>query len=55
MTLSKPLRSGTKAEGRFGKLDFVYVAADDVYRSPAGETLTYRFTGEERGKMIRRY
>ena len=53
--LPKPLTSGSKAEGRFGKQDFVYVAADDVYRCPASETLTYRFTGEERGKMIRRY
>ena len=37
--LSKPLTSGSKAEGRFGKQDFVYVAADDVYRCPAGQTL----------------
>jgi transposase len=53
--LPKPLTSGSKAEGRFGKQDFVYVADDDVYRCPAGETLTYRFTGEDRGKKIRRY
>jgi hypothetical protein len=32
---------------------FVYVAADDVYRCPAGERLTYRFTTEEAGKMLR--
>jgi hypothetical protein len=29
----KPMTSGAKAEGRFGKQDFVYVAEDD----PAGE------------------
>jgi transposase len=43
VTLPKPQTSGAKAEGRFGKQDFVYVAADDVYRCPAGERLTYRY------------
>ena len=33
----KPLTSGAKAEGRFGKQDFVYIPKDDVYRCPAGE------------------
>ena len=33
----KPLTSGAKAEGRFGKQDFIYIAADDAYRCPAGE------------------
>src|SRR5229473_23436 len=55
VTLPKPLTSGAKAAGRFGKQDFVYVAADDVYICPARERLTYRFTGEEDGKMMRRY
>ena len=55
VTLPKPQTSGAKAEGRFGKQDFVYDAADDVYRCPAGERLTYRFTREEHGKMLRRY
>src|SRR5215470_9771887 len=40
---------------RFGKQDFVYDAAEDVYRCPAGERLTYRFAGVEDGKTIRRY
>jgi transposase len=55
VTLPRPQTSGAKAEGRFGKQDFVYVAADDVYRCPAGERLPYRFSGIERGKTIRRY
>jgi transposase len=55
VTLPKPQTSGAKAAGRFGKQDFVYVAAKDVYRCPAGELLTYRFTGEEHGKKLRRY
>jgi hypothetical protein len=49
------MTSSAKAAGRFGKEDFVYVAQDDVYRCPAGERLTYRFTTEEAGKMLRRY
>jgi transposase len=55
VTLPKPLTSGAKAAGRFGKQDFVYIADDDVYRCPAGERLTYRFQSEENGKTIRRY
>jgi transposase len=55
VTLPKPMTSGAKAAGRFGKQDFVYVAADDVYRCPAGERLTYRHQSEEDGKTIRRY
>ena len=35
--LPKPLTSGAKAEGRFGKQDFVYLPEQDVYRCPAGE------------------
>jgi hypothetical protein len=55
VTLPKPMTSGAKAEGRFGKQDFVYVVEDDVYRCPAGERLTYRYTNEEDGKTLRRY
>ena len=53
--LPKPITSGINAKGRFGKQDFVYVAADDVYFCPAGEQLTYRYTNEENGKTLRRY
>src|SRR3954451_21288639 len=53
--LPKPQTSGAKAAGRFGKQDFVYVAADDVYICPARERLTYRCTSEDAGKMMRRY
>ncbi len=31
VTLPKPLTSGLKAKGRYGKQDFRYVAEDDVY------------------------
>ena len=55
VTLPKPQTSGAKAEGRFGKQDFIYVAADDVYRCPAGERLIYRYTGVEKDKALRSY
>jgi len=53
--LPKPLTSGSKAAGRFSKQDFVYVAEDDVYLCPNGERLSYRYSNEEAGKMLRRY
>ena len=53
--LPKPMTSGAKSEGRFGKQDFAYLPKEDVYRCPAGEKLTYRFTREEAGKTVHRY
>jgi transposase len=55
VTLPKPMTSGAKAEGRFGKQDFVYLPEEDVYRCPAGEILKYYFTAEEHGQRLRRY
>jgi transposase len=55
VTLPKPMTSGAKADGRFGKQDFVYLPTGDMYRCPAGEMLTYRYTNEEDGKTLRRY
>ncbi|HEX9250187.1 MAG TPA: IS1182 family transposase [Gemmatimonadaceae bacterium] len=55
VTLPKPMTSVAKSDGRFGKQDFVYLPTEDVYRCPAGEKLTYRFTREEASKMLRRY
>jgi len=55
VTLPKPMTSNSKAEGRFGKQDFRYVAGEDVYICPAGEKLTYRYTNEENGLVLRRY
>ena len=49
------MTSGAKSDGRFGKQDFVYLPPEDVYRCPAGEKLTYRFTNEEDGKTLRHY
>jgi transposase len=55
VTLPKPMTSGAKSEGRFGKQDFAYLPEEDAYRCPAGEQLPYRYTNEEDGKMLRRY
>src|ERR1700733_4258093 len=55
VTLPKPMTSNAKAEGRFGKQDFRYVADEDVYVYPAGEKLAHRYTTEENGLVLRRY
>ena len=51
----KPLTSGAKAESRFGKQDFVYLPAEDVYRCPAGQRLTWRFDSVENEMTLRSY
>jgi transposase len=38
VTLPKPMTSGAKSDGRFGKQDFVYLPTEDAYRCPAGES-----------------
>jgi len=55
VTLPKPMTSGAKADGRFGKQDFAYLPTEDVYRCPAGQKLTYRYTNEESGRTLRQY
>jgi hypothetical protein len=55
VTLPKPMTSGAKSEGRFGKQDFAYLPADDVYRCPAGERLKYYYTNVEHGPKLHRY
>jgi transposase len=55
VTLPKPMTSNAKADGRFGKQDFRYVADEDVYICPAGERLTYHYTNQENGLVLRRY
>jgi transposase len=55
VTLPKPLTSGVKARGRYGKQDFRYVAEEDVCICPAGERLVYHFTSVEEGRTLHRY
>ena len=47
----RPDTSGNRKKGMFVKADFIYDAASDTYKCPTGETLTYRYTREERGQM----
>jgi transposase len=51
----KSITSNSRAEGRFEKQDFIYVAADDEYRCPAGERATWRMTTIEHGLRLHRY
>jgi transposase len=51
----KSTTSNAKAEGRFDKADFIYIAKDDEYQCPAGQRAIYRFTREEDGLQLRRY
>jgi hypothetical protein len=46
---------GYRKKGMYVKADFAYDADADVYRCPAGETLTRRYTTEEGGLVVRRY
>ena len=55
VTLPKPMTSGAKSEGRFGKQDFVYLSEEDVYRCPAGQRLKYSFTAVEHEQKLHRY
>jgi hypothetical protein len=54
VTLPKPQTSGNRVNGRFVKQDFRYVAPEDVYVCPAGAKLTYHYTNQEDGRVLRR-
>jgi transposase len=51
----KPMTSNAKAEGRFSKADFLYIAKDDAYQCPAGQRAIYRMTTVEKGLRLHRY
>ena len=51
----KPLRSGAKADGRFGKQDFVYMPDQDEYRCLAGHAMTRRFGTVDKGLIMNVY
>jgi transposase len=51
----KPMTSNAKAQGRYGKDDFIYIARDDEYQCPAGNRATYRFTSSEDELQMRTY
>ena len=51
----KPITSNAKAQGRFSKADFIYIAKDDAYQCPAGQRAIYRMTTVEKGLTLHRY
>ena len=51
----KPMTSNAKADGRFDKRDFIYIAKDDEYQCPAGQRAILHYETEERGLQIKRY
>ncbi|MEO9517790.1 MAG: IS1182 family transposase [Paracoccaceae bacterium] len=55
VVIPKTMTSNAAARGQFDKADFAYDGDKDVYVCPAGENLTYRFTGQQDGKAIRSY
>ena len=54
-TLPKPQTSSNRKKGMFVKSDFRYVADEDAYVCPAGETLVWRFVTKEGGLVVSRY
>lgn len=56
VTLPKPVTTGLKAKGLFGKHDFRYVAESDVYLCPAGQTLAFAsYKRQSHAPDLRRY
>ena len=51
----KPMTSNARAEGRFDKTDFIYIAHADEYQCPAGQRAIHRFRREEAGLQISIY
>lgn len=44
----KTQTSSARADGRFDRADFIYIARDDQYLCPAGQRAIYRFSSVER-------
>jgi len=51
----KSLTSGSRADGRFDKQDFIYQANTDEYRCPAGQRAIWRFATVENGLTLHKY
>ncbi|WP_418116056.1 transposase [Variovorax sp. NFACC27] len=45
------MTSGAKADGRFDKSDFIYIAKDDEYLCPAGQRAIFRFSTVEKSGL----
>lgn len=51
----KPMTSNAKAQGRFSKNDFIYIASADEYQCPAGQRLRRHHTSVENGLRLQSY
>jgi hypothetical protein len=49
------MTSNSKAQGRYSKLDFTYIAKDNEYLCPAGQRLPYRCSSVENDMKINTY
>jgi hypothetical protein len=47
--------SGNRTKGLFYKDQFIYIKEVDEYECPAGARMTYRYTNEQKDKLIRYY
>jgi len=48
----KAQTSSAKADGRFDRAGFIYIANDDQYLCPAGQRATYRYTSLESANLL---
>lgn len=54
-TVPRSDTSGARPKGHFVDDDFAHNHDADIYRCPAGQTLTHRTTTEQQGLQMRRY
>ena len=47
--------SGSAKKGIFNRSEFIYDASEDVYICPANKELQYRYSGVERGLVLKIY
>jgi len=48
----KTQTSNARADGRFDRADFIYIARDDQYLCPAGQRAIYRYTSFESANLL---
>jgi transposase len=51
----KPLTSGNRAKGQFGRDAFQYLPEEDAYECPAGERLSWRMNTKDKGRTLHLY
>ncbi|KDR26127.1 hypothetical protein BG57_28315 [Caballeronia grimmiae] len=50
--MPKTQTSNARADGRFDRADFIYIARDDQYLCPAGQRAIYRYTSFESANLL---